>query len=81
MGSRNVFSLRNRATNIFALTSSAESQSNTRLYSAPAAAYNQSVDVFPSIVIGADGLLSARGPFAEAQAQVSHFRFYHSYLS
>lgn len=34
-----------------------------------AAAYSQSVDTFPSIVIGADGLISPQGPFAEAQAQ------------
>ncbi len=41
-----------------------------RLFSAPAAAYNQTVDAFPSIVIGANGNLSAQGPFAESQAQV-----------
>lgn len=37
--------------------------------SSPAAAYNQTVDVFPSIVITSDGSISAQGPFAEAQAQ------------
>ena len=41
-----------------------------RYASSPAAAYNQSIDTFPSIIIGADGLISPRGPFAEAQAQV-----------
>jgi len=38
--------------------------------SAPAgAAYGQTVDDFPSIVIGSDGLITPQGPFAEAQAQ------------
>jgi hypothetical protein len=45
----------------------------SRMFSAPAAAYNQTVDTFPSIVIGSDGTLSAQGPFAESQAQVSDF--------
>lgn len=40
-----------------------------RYASAPAAAYNQSVDTFPSIVIGPGGLISPQGSFAEAQAQ------------
>lgn len=31
--------------------------------------YNQSVDIFPSIVIGPDKAISPQGPFAEAQAQ------------
>lgn len=39
--------------------------------STASAAYNQTVEAFPSIVIGSDGNLSARGPFAESQAQVS----------
>lgn len=39
--------------------------------STPSAAYNQSVDAFPSIVIGSNGMISPQGPFAEAQAQVS----------
>lgn len=39
--------------------------------SSPAAAYNQTVDAFPSIVIGSNGKISPQGPFAEAQAQVS----------
>ena len=38
--------------------------------SAPSAAYNQTVDAFPSIIIGPNGLISPQGPFAEAQAQV-----------
>ena len=38
--------------------------------SSAAAAFSQSVDTFPSIVIGANGLISPQGPFAEAQAQV-----------
>jgi len=33
------------------------------------AMYNQSVDVFPSIVIGPDKTIVPQGPFAEAQAQ------------
>ena len=37
----------------------------------PTAAYNQTVNAFPSIVIQSDGNLSAQGPFAESQAQVS----------
>lgn len=48
-----------------------QSMFSIRSFSAPAAAYNQTVDVFPSIVIGSDGALSAQGPFAESQAQVS----------
>jgi hypothetical protein len=39
--------------------------------STASAAYNQTVEAFPSIVIGSDGNLSAQGPFAESQAQVS----------
>lgn len=38
--------------------------------SVPSAAYNQTVDAFPSIIIGPNGLISPQGPFAEAQAQV-----------
>ena len=53
---------------------SAQSVLSVRYFSAPAAAYNQTVDVFPSIVIGSDGALSAQGPFAESQAQVSKKR-------
>ena len=34
------------------------------------AAYNQSVDEFPSLVIGSNGNLTPKGSFAEAQAQV-----------
>lgn len=34
------------------------------------AMYNQSVDAFPSIVIGPDKTIVPQGPFAEAQAQV-----------
>jgi hypothetical protein len=49
-----------------------------RYASTPTAAYNQRVDTFPSIVIGSDGLISAQGPFAEAQAQVN--KFIHSYI-
>lgn len=47
----------------------AQSILSIRYFSAPAAAYNQTVVVFPSIVIGSDGALSAQGPFAESQAQ------------
>jgi hypothetical protein len=50
---------------------STQSSFSIRTFSAPAAAYNQTVDIFPSIVIGSDGALSAQGPFAESQAQVS----------
>lgn len=48
---------------------SASSPSQARYMSSPSAAYNQSVDIFPSIVIEAGGNISAQGPFAEAQAQ------------
>eukprot|EP01083_Nonionella_stella_P068290 181222_1 len=41
----------------------------SRFMSSPSAAYSQTVDVFPSIVIEAGGNISAQGPFAEAQAQ------------
>jgi hypothetical protein len=37
------------------------------------AAYDLSVDSFPSIVIGADRAISPQGSFAEAQAQVGYF--------
>ena len=40
----------------------------------PSAAYNQTVDAFPSIVIGSNGMISPQGPFAEAQAQVSYLQ-------
>jgi hypothetical protein len=80
-GSRNVSTIQKKATKIFASISLTESKSRSdinamtnltsRLFSAPAAAYNQTVDTFPSIVIGSDGNLSAQGPFAESQAQVS----------
>ena len=43
---------------------------STRNASSPSAAYNQTIESFPSIVIGADGLISPQGSFAEAQAQV-----------
>eukprot|EP00568_Trieres_chinensis_P003502 CAMPEP_0183301918 /NCGR_PEP_ID=MMETSP0160_2-20130417/7882_1 /TAXON_ID=2839 ORGANISM="Odontella Sinensis, Strain Grunow 1884" /NCGR_SAMPLE_ID=MMETSP0160_2 /ASSEMBLY_ACC=CAM_ASM_000250 /LENGTH=609 /DNA_ID=CAMNT_0025464623 /DNA_START=103 /DNA_END=1932 /DNA_ORIENTATION=+ len=39
------------------------------LSSAATAAYDQSVDVFPSIVIGANGSIEPQGSFAEAQAE------------
>ncbi len=35
------------------------------------ASYDQSVDIFPSIVIGPNKSIVPKGPFAEAQAQVS----------
>ena len=38
---------------------------------AATAAYDQSVDVFPSLIIGANGSIEPLGSFAEAQAQVS----------
>ena len=38
---------------------------------AATAAYDQSVDVFPSLIIGANGSIDPQGSFAEAQAQVS----------
>ena len=38
---------------------------------AATAAYDQSVDVFPSLIIGANGSIEPQGSFAEAQAQVS----------
>lgn len=38
---------------------------------AATAAYDQSVDVFPSLIIGANGSIAPQGSFAEAQAQVS----------
>lgn len=47
-------------------------QLSSRFFSAPAAAYSQTVDAFPSIVIGSDGVLTAQGPFAESQAQYLH---------
>ena len=34
------------------------------------APYDHSVDVFPSIVIGPDGVIQPQGTFAEAQAEV-----------
>jgi len=87
VGSINVSSLQNKANRILASISVTDSSStgtlvmhdgpmakfSTRLFSAPAAAYHQTVDVFPSILIGSDGSLSAQGPFAESQAQVSNF--------
>lgn len=39
--------------------------------SALVASYDQSVDIFPSIVIGPNKSIVPQGPFAEAQAQVS----------
>ena len=36
------------------------------------AAYDQLVDVFPSLIIGANGSIAPQGSFAEAQAQVSY---------
>lgn len=83
VGSFNVSSLQNKANRILASISVTDSSStgtlvmhdgpmaklSTRLFSAPAAAYHQTVDVFPSILIGSDGSLSAQGPFAESQAQ------------
>ena len=38
------------------------------------AAYDQSVDSFPSIVIGPDRSIQALGTFAEAQAEVRNFK-------
>jgi hypothetical protein len=38
---------------------------------AATSAYDQSVDVFPSLIIGANGAIEPQGSFAEAQAQVS----------
>jgi|AntRauTorckE5430_2_1112549.scaffolds.fasta_scaffold62183_1 hypothetical protein len=81
-GRVNVAFLQNKANRILSSISTESSSSawvmndgsakiSTRLFSAPAAAYNQTVDIFPSIVIGSDGVLSAQGPFAESQAQVS----------
>jgi len=80
--SKNVSSLQNKGNRILASISTESPRSAramndgslatnilTRLFSAPAAAYNQTVEVFPSIVIESDGTLSAQGPFAESQAQ------------
>ena len=82
--SKNVSSLQNKGNRILASISTESPRSAramndgslatnilTRPFSAPAAAYNQTVEVFPSIVIESDGTLSAQGPFAESQAQVS----------
>jgi hypothetical protein len=41
--------------------------------SAATSTYDQSVDVFPSIVIGPDRSIEPQGSFAEAQAQVGTF--------
>ena len=51
---------------------SASGHINTRsLSSAATATYDQSVESFPSIVIGANGSIVPQGSFAETQAQVS----------
>ena len=42
-----------------------------QLSTAASAAYDQSVDTFPSLIIGANGNIEPQGSFAEAQAQVS----------
>lgn len=42
-----------------------------RLQSTVVASYDQSVDIFPSIVIGPNKSIVPQGPFAEAQAKVS----------
>jgi hypothetical protein len=47
------------------------SHSYRRLQSTAVASYDQSVDIFPSIVIGPNKSIVPQGPFAEAQAQVS----------
>lgn len=39
---------------------------------AATAAYDQLVDVFPSLIIGANGSIAPQGSFAEAQAQVRY---------
>ena len=81
VGSRRLTSIQNRGMNILASISSRDTPpastptATSRLFSAPAAAYNQTVDVFPSIVIGSDGSFSAQGPFAESQAQVREISF------
>lgn len=49
------------------------SHGNRRLQSTAVASYDQSVDIFPSIVIGPNKSIVPQGPFAEAQAQVSCF--------
>lgn len=67
IGSRNVAAIQKK---VWTPTIT-KTYNSSRLFSAPAAAYNQTVDVFPSIVIGSDGNLSAQGPFAESQAHVS----------
>ena len=47
------------------------SDSRRNMSTAATAAYDQSVDVFPSLIIGANGSIDPQGSFAEAQAQVS----------
>ena len=47
------------------------SDSRQTMSTAATAAYDQSVDVFPSLIIGANGSIEPQGSFAEAQAQVS----------
>ena len=47
------------------------SDSRRTMSTAATAAYDQSVDVFPSLIIGANGSIDPQGSFAEAQAQVS----------
>lgn len=47
------------------------SHSRRTMSIAATAAYDQSVDVFPSLIIGANGSIEPQGSFAEAQAQVS----------
>jgi len=47
-----------------------QQQVRTKSTAVAAAAYDQSVDSFPSIVIGPNGTIIPQGTFAEAQAQV-----------
>ena len=52
-------------------TSSRRTQSTSSAATATATAtYDQSVDAFPSILIGPDRSIEPQGSFAEAQAQV-----------
>ena len=48
------------------------SPDRTMSTSTATAAYDQLVDVFPSLIIGANGSIAPQGSFAEAQAQVSY---------
>ena len=50
--------------------------STLRFQSTATAAYDQSIESFPSIVIGADRSIEPQGSFAESQAQVRHIYSY-----